>query len=200
MQRIRKKCAITRPFGARAGLALTLAALLASCKPDSDTASAVAGIEPAPARLCGDSGRLNIGLYGAIVADLQWNRDELECSGMPRPAGKGARLRFAGRVTDDDRRIVLIIAIPELQRAATGAELQSNVTVIEEGGGRFFSTSGLDNCLTDITAVEALDDTGDRFSIAGVVYCVSPLAEVNGSSSVSIGELQFSGVLDWSAS
>lgn len=150
--------------------------------------------------MCGDRGRLQARLYGAISAQLAWNRDELECSGMPRPEGRGARLRFAGEIDAEDRRIALIISIPELQRAVTGAEFASNVTVIEEGNGRFFSTSGLDNCLTDITALDVVDEAGDRFSIEGILYCVSPLAEVNGDSSVSIGELQFSGLLDWSTS
>ncbi len=150
--------------------------------------------------MCGDRGRLQARLHGAISAQLLWNRDELECGGMPRPEGRGARLRFAGQLDAEDRRIALIIAIPELQRAVTGTEYASNVTLIEEGSGRFFSTSGLDNCLTDITALGAVDETGDQFSIDGILYCVSPLAEVNGESSVSISDLRFSGLLDWSAS
>ncbi len=119
---------------------------------------------------------------------------------MPRPDGRGARLRFAGSLDAGDRRIALIIAIPDLERGLTGDELESNVTLIEEGSGRFFSTSTLKNCLTNITNVAATDDSGDRYAISGALFCVAPLAEVNGSSSVSIAELRFSGLLDWGAS
>jgi len=200
LQKIQRKCAIARHFRASPGVLLALVVALAGCKPAGETPPAVARIEPPPARLCGDSGQLRTRLYGAISVELDWNRDELECSGMPRPDGKGARLRFAGQLPNQDRRIALIVAIPDLQRGVTGVEYASRVTVIEEDGGRFFTASGLSNCLTDITALEALDENGDRFSIAGILYCVSPLAEVNGSSSLSIDKLQFSGLLDWSAS
>ena len=49
-------------------------------------------------------------------------------------------------------------------------------------------------------ALDALDDSGDSFALGGLLYCVSPLPEVNGDSSVSIPELRFQGLLDWSSS
>jgi len=200
LQTIQKKCAFVRRFGAGFGLMLVIAAALAGCKPDSETGTPVVTDEPQATAKCGADGHLRAELYGAISARLDWHSSKLECMGMPRPKGQGARLRFAGNVSEDDRRMAIIIAIPDLQRGAIGDEYASNVTLIEEGSGRFFSTSDLDNCLTDISAFKALSDNGDRFSIAGVLYCVSPLAEVNGRSSVSIRDLQFSGLIDWSAS
>lgn len=174
--------------------------MLAGCEPARQTKASSVADETAAPRLCGDAGHVRASLYGAISARLDWNAEELECSGMPRPEGHGARLRFAGQLNDDDRRIAIIIAIPELQHAGIGNEYASNVTLIEEGGGRFFSTSDLSNCLTDITLLSALDESGDRFSVSGTLYCVTPLPEVNGKSSVSIPELRFSGLIDWSAS
>ena len=50
------------------------------------------------------------------------------------------------------------------------------------------------------TAVRALDTSGTSYSIAGTLYCVAPLPEINGETSVSVAELRFSGLLDWSAS
>jgi len=78
--------------------------------------------------------------------------------------------------------------------------LSSNVTLIEEGGGRFFSTPDIKNCLADIESVTTLDESGDVYSVVGALYCVTPLPELNGDSSVSIPELHFSGLLDWNAS
>lgn len=171
--------------------------LLVGCKPAHEEPAVVA--EPAPAALCGESGALRATIYGAIEMRLDWDKHELECSGMPRPEGQGARLRLAGG-TEDGHAIAFIVAIPELDRDVATAEFSANVTLIEEGNGRFFSTPDLDNCLADIAAVESLDDSGNRYSISGALYCVVPLPEINGTSSVSIPEMHFTGLLDWSAS
>lgn len=150
-------------------------------------------------RTCGENGRLQTELFGALAGPLDWSAGEFECSGMPRPNGQGARLRFAGQVVGADRRVAVIIALPDLERDAADVELGSKVTLIDEGSGRFFTTWDLDSCWTDITYLESTDSTGDRFDIGGTLYCVAPLAEVNGESSVSISELEFLGALDWSA-
>ncbi len=109
-------------------------------------------------------------------------------------------MRLASVAAGGDLQLAIIIAIPDLERGAVARELASNVTVIEEGGGRFFSTADLGNCLTDITGLEKLDVDADRYAIEGKLYCVSPLAEINGDSSVLIPELAFLGLVDWDSS
>ncbi len=178
----------------------TLAALLTACEPATDLAHIEISAEEEPVLLCGNEGHLSTELFGAITAQLNWNKHQLECAGMPRPDGRGARLRFAGKAADGDVRLAFIIAIPGMTRDAAGLEFDSNVTLIEEDSSRFFSTPNLANCLTSITSVTAMDDSGERYSVVGVLNCISPLPEVNGSSSVSIPELRFSGLLDWGAS
>lgn len=189
-----------RYFTAGAAVLMVTTAALVGCKPTTGTA-----LEPAPAAAttlvpCGDAGYLRGQLYGAIPVSLDWSSADLNCEGMPRPSGRGARLRFAGVTAGGNLQLAIIIAIPDLQRDAVGREFASNVTVIEEGGGRFFSTSDLGNCLTDITIVEKRDVDVDRYSIGGKLYCVSPLAEINGDSSVLIPELAFLGLVDWNSS
>jgi hypothetical protein len=199
LQEILKKCAATRLPSALPGIALACAVGLIGCKPASEADSQPPTINAATAELCGRNGRLRTELYGALSVPLNWHSADLECSGMPRPDGAGVRLRFAGFAGSDDRRIAIIIAIPALQRDVAGSELHSNVTIIEEGGGRFFSTPDLDNCFTDISSFDAIDGTMDQYSIGGVLYCPSPLPEVNGDSSVSIPKLEFTGLINWSA-
>jgi len=189
-----------RYFTAGTAVLIAAAAALSGCKP-----AAKSIIEPAPMdstalMSCGDAGYLRGRLYGAIPTSLDWGKTGLACEGMPRPNGKGARLRFAGGASGDLFQLAIIIAIPDLERDVVSRELASNVTVIEEGGGRFFSTSDLGNCLTDITALDKLDVDADRYSIGGKLYCVSPLAEINGDSSVLIPELAFLGLVDWNSS
>lgn len=189
-------------FAARyrtASLALVVLCL-SGCDPVADSATAPASAEDKSTAGCGTSGFLAARLYGEIAAELDWSSEDLECKGMPRPNGAGARLRFAGMDHAGQRRLAFIVAIPDLDRDSAGAELGSTVTLIEEGRGRFFSTASAGNCIAEVSSITALDDSDDRFAISGALYCVSPLAEVNGTSSVSIPELRFGGLIDWGSS
>jgi len=200
LRKIQKKCATQRLFGAGYGLLASIGAVLVGCQAATEPESTTVAVAQETVLKCGNEGHLRADLYGAIATRLNWTRHALECDGMSRPEGRGARLRFAGSADDDKQRIAVIIAIPDLARGALGDELRSNVTLIEEDGARFFSTPDLDNCLTNITALLALDEDGDRYSIGGLLYCLDPLPEINGDSSVSIPEMHFSGLIDWSSS
>ena len=173
---------------------LAFVSCLASCEsPQTDPAAVADG--------CAD-GRLKVELYGALQTTLDWQGEALACEGMPRPDGAGARLRFAGpgQSGSAKRSLVFIFGLPGLERDATGKELPTNVTFMEEGTGRFFATQDTNSCWTDIARHTAIGDATDaRYTISGVMYCVSPLAELNGTASVNFAELHFSGQLDWSA-
>jgi hypothetical protein len=200
LPKIHTNCASLRLFAPNFGLFIAAMGLATGCKPAAETEIAIPAAENQPVLLCGNGGHLSTELYGAIEAKLDWDENDLECTGMPRPDGKGARLRFAGLAADGEPSLAFIIGIPGLDRNTRSAEFDSNVTLIKEGDGRFFSTPDLDNCLTDIESVQPLDDSGDSYSITGTLFCLSPLPEINGDSSVSIPELRFSGLIDWGAS
>jgi hypothetical protein len=147
-----------------------------------------------------DGGFLSASLHGAISATIDWRDAALTCAGMPRPDDGGARLRFAGSLSDADgeRMVAIILGIDDVTRTETGRELPTNVTLIEEGAGRFFGTRDQAGCWTDLDYQDARGNgSGARHAIGGTVYCVSPLAELNGGSSISFTELEFSGVIDW---
>lgn len=175
--------------------------LIVACGEAPDSAPAAA-LLPDPAdvdRSCHDGGFLRTKLYGALASDIDWRGDRLDCEGMPRPDGNGARLRFAGAVADGAHDLAFIIALPDLERGQSGRELASNVTLIAEGRGLFFSTPGLDSCWTDIDTRTTDISSPQWFAVSGTLYCIAPIPEVNGMSSVSFEELRFSGRLDWSA-
>ena len=168
--------------------------MTAACK-EAARDSAVAGDYG-----CGRDGSLAVELHGGLQARLDWSAAELSCAGMPRPAGAGARLRLSGPLDDapDTERIAIILGIPDLARGATGSELPTNATLIEEGAGRFFGTSGANGCWTDIHRHEPAGEPGSaEYLVSGTVYCVAPLAELNGGSSISFTELEFTGRIDW---
>jgi len=190
LQGIRAKTGVVAVFAA------TALASLAGCGDTPEPAALPSLLPPAPeSDSCGERGYLRTNFYGEFAGPVDWSAGDLECQGMPRPEGQGARLRFARQ--SGDLSLAIIIAMPGLKRGKTARELGSNVTVIEEGGGRFFSTSGLGTCWTDILEQERLDEAADVYFVAGTLYCIAPLAEVNGDSSVTLRELEFGGYLDW---
>lgn len=169
--------------------------LSAACGGDDPAAR-----EPLPD--CADDGTLLGEIHGSLRVSLDWRAGQLECSGMPRPHGAGARLRFAGAAMTDDgqRQFAIILGIPDLRRGETASELPTNVTVIEENAGRFFSTADTSACWTDIHRQEPAGAPARQdFLISGALYCVAPLAEVQGSASLNVASLNFVGQLDWRA-
>lgn len=153
---------------------------------------------PAAQGLCAPDGSLSVAIYGGIRRDLNWTAENLECSGMPRPKGAGARLHFAGTVDRDGepRRLIFIIGLPELERAVAVRETPAIVTLIEENSGRFFSTAEAPVCWSDV--LEQTLIANDEYGVRGIVYCVSPLAELNGPGGVTFKDFEFSGRVDWS--
>jgi hypothetical protein len=184
--------------GFRTMIAAAALASISACG-DAPEPAASPDLLPPPSQSggCGERGYLRTNLYGALAGTLDWSAGDLDCEGMPRPGHEGARLRFAGIA--EGRPMAIILAMPGLERGVTARELGSNVTVIEEGSGRFFSTSGLGNCWTDIAEQQETDDGTDAYFVAGTLYCIGPLAQVNGNASVTVRELHFGGLLDWSA-
>ena len=170
---------------------LTCVALCAACRAESPAEPAATDAEPTSFLPtpevknsdCGEHGSFDAELFGVIETSLRWRGEYLECLNMPRPNDEGVRLRFSGMVGDE--RIAVIVALPDYQPGESAAELPSNITLSVEGSGRFFSTSDLQVCFTDI-------DAGEHGIVTGTVYCVAPLGELNGDGSVTLAEMRFS--------
>ena len=200
------RCAENHPGDARRMVALVVPLLLfAACEDRSApiaTETAVAEtLAPEPYDpACGQEGLLSVELYGGIRVAIDWQDTELSCTGMPRPNGEGARVRMSGPIGtgEEVRTLAFILGLPSLEVGQTGAELPTNVTLIEEGTGRFFGTQENSGCWTDVTAHEPVDgEGGSLYRIEGTLYCVSPLAELNGNANVTFTELRFTGRLNW---
>ena len=176
-------------------IGVPVAACLAACgefRPPLSTEAVVSTSGP-----CGAGSYVRAELYGAIRSTLDWSTN-LTCDGMPRPDGQGARLRLSGPApVGDTQQLALILGMPGLVRGAIADELQTNVTLIAEDQGLFFSTTDAANCWTDIVEHAARDGSRDTYRVSGVLYCVAPLPEVNGSKSITLGDLKFAGTLTW---
>ncbi|MGI9238369.1 MAG: hypothetical protein ACR2QZ_13285 [Woeseiaceae bacterium] len=180
------------------GPALLLFALIGACQesPDVPLQAVEAALAADPA--CGNESFLSTVLYGSIEREVHWAAEELHCESMLRPNGQGVRLRFTGEAAGSQ--LAIILALPELERGATGAESPTVVTLTVEGSGRFFSTATPEFCWSDIEAQEPVGDSAELYDIAGTLYCVAPLGEINGEAAISIPEMAFRGIVDWSAS
>jgi len=170
---------------------------LGGCQADGVSAPSVTA-EATVTYHCGADGFLTTDMFGALQTHVHWTAAQLECEGMPRPNGDGARLRFAGQL-GDGQELAFIIALPDLRRGEKGTELATTVTLIEEGSGRFYSTATSAVCWTDITLLERVDASDGNYQIGGTLYCVAPLTQVNGDSDILIRDLEFRGQLDWNA-
>lgn len=174
---------------------LALVACTGSPTPDS----AVQPTDNVDTPACIAGGHLRTDLAGGIRATLDWQAHEMVCEGMPRPEETGARLRLSGPLGNNSgpKTLTIILGLPHLAAGVTGAELPTNVTLVEEGSGRFFGTPDTNSCWTDVTSHRAIEGSSSDYMIGGQLYCASPLPELNGSTSVTFTELSFTGRLNW---
>ena len=172
-----------------------LLAPLGACAPEASQEAVPAAI--AVESTCGEHGKLSTELFGVLNVGVDWSGERLQCESMLRPDGRGIRLRFTGTVSDEQ--LAIIIAMPELEPGQSGTEFASNVTVTVEGSGRFFSTPNMDSCWTEVISQEQLVDDEGRYALTGTLYCVTPLGELNGDAAVSMSELTFTSIVDWSS-
>jgi len=191
-----------RPFRQKMPFLLGVLTFLGACEDktalDDPPESALVPVD------CVRGGHLAVETFGAIKTDIDWNEPDIQCEGMQRPQGKGARLRFSGEINsvDNDWPLAIILSIPDLERGATANELATRVTLIDEENARFFSTRETDICWSNITEQSPLTDSDGTviehfYRISGLTYCVAPIAELNGTASVTLSDLEFTGQLRW---
>ena len=186
-----------RQLACRIAAGLALLTALGACQETADVSQAATGEPLAPVPTCGDGAYLHGELYGSIERQVRWSAEALRCESMLRPNGKGMRLRFIGEAAGSE--LAIILALPELERGATGMESPTVITLTVEGSGRFFSTPTAESCWTDVSAQDPLGDQSGKYTLSGTLYCVAPLGEINGDAAISIPKLAFRGVVDWGA-
>lgn len=145
---------------------------------------------------CGDNGTFETSLHGGIETAINWSSSEMNCDSMQRPDNQGIRLRFSGNAADE--RLAFIIALPELKAGEPALESPANVTLAIEDSGLFFSTPNLNSCWAEIKSQTALPDDNDSYNIRGTLFCIAPLGQVNGSGAVTVSDLSFTTVIEWS--
>lgn len=142
------------------------------------------------------AGYLNGRLYGALTSTIDWHGIGMTCDGMTRPNNQGIRLVFASAEFDESERLIFVIGIDGEIGNLTGKETKANITIIDEGSGRFFSAGRQDRCWTTVQSVEpAGDQMQSVYQVAGDLYCATALPSLTGKGSVTLGDFRYSGRL-----
>jgi hypothetical protein len=135
-------------------------------------------------------------LYGAVQQQLDWQGDTMLCDGMPRPEGRGIRLVFSQSIDPNVPGLMMVIGVAGAVLGAPEEELEANVTIIDQTSGKFYSTQKQPRCWTRLTSQLRLTGTVDElWRLDGSLYCASALAALVGPGSVTLGDIEYSGIM-----
>ncbi len=152
-------------------------------------------LKPAALRACETDqyGYLRGELFGAMRKTLDWRGRDMLCDGMLRPGNDGLRLVFSEYAAAPDAGLRLVIGIAGIAPGDEQTEVAANVTLIDQDSGQFFSTQGLERCWVRLIEQVPLPDEIGTWRISGQLYCVGAVAAVEGKTSVTLGDIDFSG-------
>ena len=162
---------------------------------DPDTVGLLSSRQLTPCVMDQD-GYLKGELYGAVRRSLNWSGEDMLCDGMSRPEGRGIRLVFSEQVDPDIPGLVIVIGIADARLGAPEEELEANVTIIDQLGGRFYSTQEEPRCWTRLTTQLRLTGTVEEsWRLDGRLYCASALAALVGPGSVTLDDIEYSSLM-----
>lgn len=180
--------------------------LLAACQrqPTPPPATAGKGATPSPAAatpgthcLADRSGLLSARLRGALDAKLDWRDAELECTGGARPDGSGIRVSIAGPLDASGQRLRLVFGLAAKPGTARAANVPTNLTVIQEGAQRLFSTRGDDKCQSELLTQQPEDAAHPQvLRVTARGYCIGAAATLDGRQQLWLERFDFSARID----
>jgi hypothetical protein len=160
------------------------------------------GIPELAAERClpGTAGFLSMRLRGSIEADVEWREPELDCTGMPRPDGRGMRLRFSGPLPGAAE-LAIVFAAPELGMGISAHGVPVNVTLLDETGQRIYGTQGDSRCMFDEVEQLALVDPllpPQSYRVSARGFCTVPARALDGDGAVLLTRFDFTGLVTFS--
>lgn len=152
---------------------------------------------PAPSERClpGGAGFLSMRLRGSIDAEIRWREPGLECSGMPRPDGRGLRVHFAGKQADGSE-LSIVFAAPELAMGVSAKGVPVNVTLLDGAGERIYNVQGDSRCFFDEVRQRALLNAAlppRSYRVDARGFCTVPARAVDGDGAVLLTRFDFAG-------
>jgi hypothetical protein len=148
----------------------------------------------APRCLPAQDGFITMRLRGSIEQDVHWTEPALECTGMPRPDGKGLRVRFAGALAGGP--LAVVFAAPGLGVGRSGKRVPVNLTLLDGAGERIYGTQGDSRCEFDEVEQQPIEGgalPANSFRIRARGFCVAPARALDGEGSVLVTRFDFVG-------
>ena len=149
--------------------------------------------------LPGDAGFLSMRLRGSIEADVEWRAPELVCTGMPRPDGRGLRLRFSGPLPGSGN-LAIVFAAPGLGMGSSARGVPANVTLLDEAGEHIYGTQGDSRCQFDSVKQWALADPSlpsHSYQVSARGFCTAPARALDGDGAVLLTRFDFAGLVTY---
>jgi hypothetical protein len=173
---------------------MTAAWILALLATQPAAASDAPAPPAAPRCLPAQDGFISMRLRGSIEQDVHWTEPALECTGMPRPDGKGLRVRFAGELAGGP--LAVVFAAPELGIGRSGKRIPVNLTLLDGAGERIYGTQGDSRCEFDEVEQQPIEGgalPADSYRIRARGFCVAPARALDGEGSVLVTRFDFVG-------
>lgn len=120
----------------------------------------------------------------------------MACEGSIRPNG-GLRLKFT-QPGSSVHRLALLFGISGIHAGQDGKVLATNVTIIREGNGEFYSTQG-DKCVVDNLHQNLIPGSPTRkrsYAVEAHGFCNQPARALNGNGAVLMTRFDFVGRID----
>jgi hypothetical protein len=163
------------------------------------TPAAVVETSPTLRCLPARDGYLSMRLRGSIEAEVQWREPELLCTGMPRPDGRGLRLRFEGSLPGSGP-LVIVFAAPDLGMGISSRGVPVNVTLIDEAGERIYGTLGESRCMFDTVEQKPVSHTAappHTYQVSARGFCTAPARALDGPGAVLLTRFDFAGLVSF---
>jgi hypothetical protein len=140
------------------------------------------------------AGFLSMRLRGSIETEIEWREPELACTGMPRPEGRGLRLRFSGHLPGAGQ-LAIVFSAPGLGIGVSAHGMPVNVTLFDEAGKRIYGTQGDSRCQFDEVEQLALTDplSPHSYRVSAKGFCTVPARALDGEGAVLLTRFDFTG-------
>lgn len=146
-----------------------------------------------PTCLPGGEAGLQMRITGDFETEVRWGNTGTRCDGGPRPEGDALRLMFSR----EEDALLIVLGITGLERAATGAGLLANVTVVRQGLGQFYGTLGADACVVSVEENAAIPGMTGAYRVSGRGRCESPIEAIHRDGHIRIAPFEFTGLAFW---
>lgn len=141
------------------------------------------------------TGYISVEIYGSLASKIDLKGDKLRCLGKLDALNNHSRLAFFTGPYSAGINLVFVVGLQDINNQVNQPGVPSNLTVLNQNNGQFFSTQGLGRCWTDLTLTQLHSREAPAYRAEGELYCSSAIAQIQGPGSITINNFHFAGGL-----